>query len=89
MTRHRLLPTIGLAVLLPLVAACGDDTSDPDPGAPGSETELDGGETDPDGSTTTEPSDMTTGGGTGTEGNQLTPGETTPTTAGEAGDDGG
>jgi hypothetical protein len=75
----------GLAVVVLLVAACSDGSSDPDPGAPGGQTEIDGGETGTDSGTTT-PSVAgggTTGGtsGGGTQGNQIPPGDTTPQTA--------
>ena len=74
---------VGLGLTAVLVASCGDDTMDPDPGAPGSETELDGGETGTGSSSSTTAPDSTTGdqGGGGTEGNQIAPGETTPSTA--------
>ena len=68
-----------------LLAACGDDGgSDPDPGEPGSQSEIDGGEAGTDSDDTTPMTAGSTAGGTtagGTEGNQITPGETTPMTA--------
>ena len=59
---------VGLGLTAVLVASCGDDTRDPDPGAPGSETELDGGETG-------------TGSSSSTTAPDIAPGETTPSTA--------
>jgi hypothetical protein len=69
-----------------LAAGCGDDSSDPDPGGPGGETEIDGGEAGTDGGARTSttvaaesPGETTTGGAT--QGNQIAPGDTTQQTA--------
>ncbi len=72
-----------LALAALLVTGCGDDTN-PDPGAPGGETELDGGETDGNGSSTSVDGTGGTAGGA-TQGNQIAPGDTTTQTANQPG----
>jgi hypothetical protein len=88
--RHRPIGR-GLAaavVAVALVAGCGDDAGgDPDPGPPGGETELDGGEAGVGNESTTTSTAVGGGGGSAggaTEGNQIPPGDTTPMTAQDA-----
>ncbi len=82
-TRARWMAALGAAAIL--AGGCGDDASDPDPGAPGSESEIDGGEAGTDGgtSTSTPAAGGAAGGTTGgaTQGNQIAPGDTTEPTA--------
>jgi hypothetical protein len=80
---RRRLGALALAVLLgaaSVLAACGDDSGDPDPGKTGGDhTEVDGSEAGDTGGSTSTSMLAPTGGSEGgaTQGNQVVPGEST------------